>query len=261
MGELKIDLLEVTIEVTNWCPLNCIHCSTRYSPHYEGEEYNVDIDKVVDDAIKYIKTLNTPIRIRFSGGESLPFLGKKIFRKLKENCPNIKEWIITVSGATPVLITHTLIAALKEKTDDLGINNLIFRISIYGNKKQHTEVTRNFVAYENSITNIEWLLDKNIRVELTSPIFGFWNTINVIRLARKYKVPVRLAKLISTPAIKSKDQKDQLKIAKIAKLLYKETYITCSLYGCEATCDYPKSTVLATGEIIGCAIDKMRCKT
>jgi hypothetical protein len=149
---------------------------------------------------------------------------------------------------------------LKYDTDNLGIDNVTFRISLYGNREQHAKITRNLVCYDNSIKSIEWLICHNIPVEITTPVFGFWKVLNVIMTAKKYNVPVRLAKLIPTYTVKAPSQRDQLLIARIMKALYRNIYLTCSLYGkCgNGICDYPKSTVMATGKIIGCAISKLQ---
>lgn len=68
--------------------------------------------------------------------------------------------------------------------------------------------------------------------------------------------------MISTPTVRSASQKRQLRIAKIMKILYRQIHITCNLYGdCKRRCDYPKSTIFATGKIIGYAIDKLSEKS
>lgn len=246
---------EVTVEISNWCPLDCIHCSTWYSPGYSYlNECIVGVDNIIDITIRHIRsTPNIPIRVRLSGGEPLPFLDRKIFEKMKEECPNITEWVITTSGSIPIIALEDFVRKM-EKFED----KIIYRISLYGNKEQHTKVTRNFVSYDNSIRTIEWLASHGQNIEITTPIFGFGNTFNVVMVARKYRVPIRVAKLIGTPIIKPMSQKRQLLVAKINKILYNKIYLTCSLYGqCKNICDYPKSTVFATGKIIGCAVDKL----
>lgn len=249
---------EVTVEISNWCPLSCVHCSTWHSPgYYYLEECAIDVDNIINKAIEYIKSEKSPIRIRFSGGEPLPFLDRNIFENIKKECPKVVEWIITTSGSIPLVALENFVRSMEGFED-----KIVYRISLYGNKKQHTKITRNFVSYDNSIKSLEWLTKHGEIVELTTPIFNFWNTFNVMITARKYRVPVRVAKLISTPTIKSASQRRQLLIAKIIRMLYHQIHITCSLYGqCKKVCDYPKSTIFATGKIIGCAIDKLSKKS
>lgn len=250
-----IDVKEVTVELSNWCPLNCIHCSTWYTPHYYNfDEYIIDTNNVINKTIDHVRsTPNIPIRIRFSGGDPLPFLSREIFEKMKNQCPNIVEWIITTSGAIPIIKLIDFVRQMETFKD-----RIVYRVSLYGNKKQHTNIVRNIICYDNSIATIEWLIKNKQTVELTTPIISFWHTFNVAMIARKYKISIRVAKLINTPAIRSMSQRRQLLIAKIIKILYNRIYLTCSLYGqCKTICDYPKSTVLATGNIIGCAIDKL----
>lgn len=247
------NIKEVTIEISSWCPLNCRHCSTWFSGHYYSlEDYAIDIDSVIDKAIEYIKSENTSIRVRFSGGEPLPFLNRTMFDKIKIECPNIVEWVVTTSGSIPIIVLEDFIKQME------GFEyKIVYRISLYGNKKRHTEITRNYICY-NSIKTIEWLISHGYDVELTTPIFNFWNVFNVVIKARKYKIPVRFTKLISTPAIKAPSQRYQLLVARIMKILYRKVYLTCSLYGqCKKICEYPKSTILATTKVIGCAIDKL----
>lgn len=137
-------------------------------------------------------------------------------------------------------------------------DKIVYRISLYGNKRQHTIMTRNIVCYDNSIKTLEWLINNNYNVEFTTPIFSFKNVFNTIRTAKKYRVLVRLAKLISTPILKAPSQRYQLLVARIMRKIYGRVYLACSLYGrCKILCDYSKSTILATSKIIGCAIGKL----
>lgn len=245
---------EVTVEISNFCILNCIHCSTWYSPDYYCiDSYVTDTDNVINKTIEHIKSEKGPIRIRFSGGEPLLFLDIGMFKKIKRGCPNVTEWIVNTSGSIPLMIIKNFVRDM-EGFEDI----VVYRISLYGNKIQHTKITRSLVSYNNSIKTIEWLLKNGQIVELTTPIFSFYHLFNVMLTARKYGVPIRVTKLIGTPTVVSTSQKRQLCIAKIMKIFYHQIYLTCSLYGdCKRRCDYPKSTVLATGKIIGCAIDKM----
>ena len=55
--------MEVTIEITQWCPHNCDYCSTNASPSGKHLQF-----KVIED---FLKTQKNVTRINISGGEPL----------------------------------------------------------------------------------------------------------------------------------------------------------------------------------------------
>ena len=59
----------------------------------------------------------------------LPFLNREIFEKMKKECSNIKEWIITASGFIQTIKLQDFVEQMKG-FEDLKTN----RISLYGNK-------------------------------------------------------------------------------------------------------------------------------
>jgi len=290
---------EITIEMTNECPLECLHCSTKNSPFYvKGiekykKEYEEEI-KTADTLEKHIEVISkwnniyrknfdiksddlssdqliqiakdivdkdkkSNYRIRFSGGEPMLILEQRHFNVLNR-CKNIKEFIINTSGYE----------GIKKFTVEKA--TIRYRFSVYGNKIQHEHMTV-VRTYNRLIRSIEEAIKMGYDVDFTCPVFEKSNVMNVIELAKKYNNrPIRLAKDIwysfGTVGIKGdiydsivhNDCKRQLTIAEECKKIYPLIDITCSLHGeCHVMCDYPKLTVLATGKIIGCAVEKQGC--
>jgi hypothetical protein len=254
-----IEFVEVTIELSTMCPYSCQHCSTWFSSYYDkdsdGETNELSVEKVIDIAIEYIKGLKgIPVVVRFSGGEPMIFLETQIFVKVLKECDNISGWIIATSGAM----------SFKDKfksynTNFGGVKNLSYRMSLYGNKEEHTLIMRNYEAFDYLIENADILKNANIPFEFSTPIFFPSGVYHAVQIGKQFGVPVRLFRLLATPNVEPLHQVKQLWISRCAHLLYKKAYLTCSLYGeCKTRCAYPKATVLATGKIIGCAMYKMK---
>lgn len=241
---------EITIEVTDKCPLRCVICSTRNSPLYENSEI-LSIDELIKKALDIVNSnLRTLYRIRFSGGEPLLALEEEHITPFT-NCLNVREIIVNTSGYLGI----KMLPSVK------------YRFSLYGNKQQHEGITLTEGSYDKLIESLESALYHGYDVDLTTPIFDKEYLTNVIEVAKKHDLWIRIAREIyygEFPLIKYDDNmlmqlsiKSHRDVAIWGKSVYPKINITCSLFGkCNELCDYPKISILANGKIIGCAIEK-----
>jgi MoaA/NifB/PqqE/SkfB family radical SAM enzyme len=242
---------EITVEIGTECPLNCLHCSTRLSPLYKSVN-NWHPDILVETANKVIK--DDPMseyNIRFSGGEPMKFLQQKHFDMLE--LPNVRDLIITTSGYL----------GIEDFDLDYFNEHIIYRFSLYGNKKQHDMMTNTPGSYIRLLSSLEEAQSLGLRTELTTPITSMSMLLNVADVAYNHnKIPIRVARLVKyRNANDVASIEHQLLLAKELQSIYHNVDITCSLLnptGCNPlkSCSDRKITVLATGKIIGCAVEK-----
>jgi MoaA/NifB/PqqE/SkfB family radical SAM enzyme len=140
---------DLTIEITDRCSLNCLHCSTNASP--KGAIFLRE-----KQLLKYLQDFSDFDHIRFSGGE--PFehlLIEELAKKVKQKN---KELEILTSGVFyESSIPNSLLKDIKSYLD-----RMIF--SIYGPEKIHNKITRH-----NSFSLLGESVDRAIKQKI--PIY------------------------------------------------------------------------------------------
>lgn len=115
---------ELTIEITNNCSLNCVHCSTEAGPDKQNFMH-------IDDIMAGVKEFSDFQKIRLSGGE--PFNHPdfpEILKKLKGK----KVEILSCGVANGKSIDEKIIEQA------LGVDNIVF--SLQGDDSVHNKITR-----------------------------------------------------------------------------------------------------------------------
>ncbi len=140
---------DLTIEITERCSLNCLHCSTNSSPI----KSNFLREKQL---LKYLQEFQEFNHLRFSGGE--PFEHPLIADLAKKVKQENKELEILTSGVfyeSP--IPNSLLEDIKPSVD-----RIIF--SIYGSEKIHNNITRH-----NSFSYLDESVERTIKQKI--PIY------------------------------------------------------------------------------------------
>jgi radical SAM protein with 4Fe4S-binding SPASM domain len=152
-------LEELTFEITQKCPMNCIHCSSEGGPSSNNEFSLNDAKSIINQAIDLgVKHIN------LSGGEPL------IFPKFLELCQYIKNHglILDIYSCGNQAIKNCLVPINEEFLNNLkeiGVDKLIF--SIHGSSSQeHDNITQRRGSFPNLITSIKRSMDVHLKVEL-----------------------------------------------------------------------------------------------
>jgi radical SAM protein with 4Fe4S-binding SPASM domain len=152
MDNMEYKLEEIKLEVTNRCPLACIHCSSDATPLSSMEMQHDDCLRILEEALDMgVKN------ITFSGGEPLTWNG-------------LEDAIALAShgGADVSLYSSGNLGyvseALKQLTDS-GMKTCVF--SIFGaTEKSHERITRTRGSYQMTKVAISTALECNLKVEL-----------------------------------------------------------------------------------------------
>lgn len=235
----KID--ELTIELNNYCPQNCIFCSSK---NCDLIPTNKPVILEFEDIMLAIRLFN-PDTVRFSGGEPLKradMLDK--FTKLLYLCYDV-EMILTTSG----YLYENLLKHSKYNPnwilpiDSLGRLDKI-RISILGFEGTHNYLTGKDDAWDRVMKTLEILFDVyDGEIEITAPAVSEEQVTEVKQVANYFNLETRITGLVPPeemcrPNLNSVDNEQ------------------CSLGG--EKCKYNKKRlILPNFKIINCAVEKL----
>lgn len=148
---------EVKLEVTQFCPLDCLHCSSASNPGKSQQLEEEKVNEIIDDCAKLgVQT------IVFSGGE--PLTWQAIYRALRR-CQEVGlESTIYTTGISSIELKNDSEFLVKE-LKKCGMNQAIF--SLHGaNSKTHDNVTRVAGSFDVSVKAIKAFTTSKIRCEL-----------------------------------------------------------------------------------------------
>jgi radical SAM protein with 4Fe4S-binding SPASM domain len=143
----------VKIEVTQKCPLDCLHCSSEAN---NSKSRQLD-EKLVSDLIRDAKLLNAK-EIIFSGGEPLEW--EPLCRCL-ELCKDLglKTCVYTTCNS------FYQNEKLRKDFIKSGVDNIV--VSLFGaNQKEHEKVTRIYGSFEKTIQGIKSLSQTGINISV-----------------------------------------------------------------------------------------------
>lgn len=161
---------ELTIEITNVCPLNCMHCSTKASPY--GTPEHEEIYMSPSEVASYLQEYSDFENVRISGGE--PFLHDKLTDILSVIKNEKRKATIMTSGIKfyykdgyefPGPLDEKILKEIKPFASDM-----IF--SVHGDFDRHDRIAT-------SIENTDDIQD-------IAPYNYVWDSINE---ARNQKIP------------------------------------------------------------------------
>lgn len=220
-------LKELKIEVTQKCPLNCIHCSSDAHP---AKSTDLDLPLVLR-LMADSKELGVE-DIVFSGGEPLVW-------------PHIMDAVSTASDLTFNTSLYTTgRSSLEEKKGNskfaknlkkAGLQRAIF--SIYGRKSIYERVVRVAGSYEHTLTNIHIFKDNGIEVEIhfvplkinfreLAHVVDFAHTIKINKVSVLRFVPHGRGALLGKSIILS--NQENLELREQIRLL-RQTYPTMQI--------------------------------
>lgn len=171
------NLHEVKIEVTQKCPLNCIHCSSEAN---NSKTRQLD-ENLVRDLIKDAKQLNAK-EIIFSGGEPLEWESLCYCLELCKNL-GLKTCVYTTCNS------FYQNDKLRKDFINSGVDNVV--VSLFGaNQKEHERITRVFGSFEKTIQGIKSISHTgiNISVHFVAMKQNWRYLAGVVDLAEKLKV-------------------------------------------------------------------------
>lgn len=215
--------IDLTIEVTKKCPLNCLICSSEAGLPYQNELSTSQIKKVIKDA-KELGTKN----VCFSGGE--PFEHPDIVELCRYAKSLALEAHIYTSGNTRnecnllYSISEDLLIQVKDSVDKIIVG-------LQGpNAESHEIITRVKGSFENAISSIKKAAKHSIPVEihfvpvrlnykLLPEMVNFSKKAGIIRVSILRFVPQGRGKVYNNLLSLSKDELISLKyiLADIAK--------------------------------------------
>ena len=146
--------LTATIEITEKCNENCIHC---YRPNLSGSEvWDETVFRLVCEQLKDLGT----VQIDFTGGE--PFT--------KENFINYLQICSEMGFAIGLLTNGTLLnEKIIEHLSQLNIRMIY--ISLYGSTpKSHDLITNRTGSFKKTIENVFAIKKKSLPLTINSPI-------------------------------------------------------------------------------------------
>jgi len=157
LRNLNIKLKKIKIELTDLCPLNCLHCSSNSS--IEGKIF-LDLDyvvKILEEAKK-----NGVEKIIFSGGE--PLLYPSIL-DLILICSNLGiETILYSTGINSLNINEVSYNIFKELRKR-GLSKFIF--TLHSDKEKiHEYITRVSGSFKITLSAIEESINNGLETEL-----------------------------------------------------------------------------------------------
>lgn len=150
-------LENIKIELTDNCPLDCLHCSSNAS--VEGKVFlNVNVVKnVIQDAKRYgLK------KIVFSGGE--PLLYPQIY-ELISFCSNLEiKTTLYSTGIDSINLNYCTNSKIEE-LKKLGLNRIVF--SLFSSiKDEHENITRISGSFNATLNSIRESVKQNLITEL-----------------------------------------------------------------------------------------------
>lgn len=169
---------QVEFDLTYRCNAKCIHCMYHDYATKENEELTTDeIENVLSELVK-----NGSFILSFSGGEVTI---RRDFLKIIKQARNLGFHVSFLSNG---ILLGQNIELLEEITKQFPAS---ISISLHGSTSEtHDNITRIKGSYDNAIRAIEFLVDKNIHVEVRSTITdkNFAEFSNIAKLCSKLKV-------------------------------------------------------------------------
>lgn len=150
------NLKELKIEVTQKCPLNCLHCSSESNKAKDVELSFKEVSKVVQEA----KEMGVK-KIAISGGE--PLLYDYLIDVIKECNRHYISTIIYTTGIKTIKLEIPSDKYIKD-VKRTGINKIIF--SIHGSVPEtHDKITRISGSFEKTINSVKRFIRNGINCE------------------------------------------------------------------------------------------------
>jgi molybdenum cofactor biosynthesis enzyme MoaA len=222
--------MEMTLEITDKCPLRCIHCSS--SP--KRGELSFDEIKETIDRYPIIES------VVLSGGEPL----------MHPEVEAIIEWLLE-KDLQLMLYTSGYVEA---SAAFLAQFDLVFT-SLYGTARFHNFITRES-SWDRTIETVKKTRRNGC---VSSPVFG-QDTRKIIDVVRNWRVPIHLTRLLphgKASHIPVKPRAQQLAIALEMAREYPKVIISESLL--HDHCNWEsKLTVLGDGRVVNCVAGKWK---
>ncbi len=170
-------LKELKIEVTQKCPLNCLHCSSEANITKTQELSEELIIRLINEAI-----MMGVEEITFSGGE--PLIWPPIFCIL-EYCSTCRIGFSLYTTGNPIIDNSKLLESLKDKKLDK------VTVSLFGaNSEAHERITRIKGSFDKSVTAIKIFRDLGASVGIHFVAMNpNWTELEgVVELANQHNV-------------------------------------------------------------------------
>lgn len=165
----KFKLKELCLEITNKCPMKCIHCSAKAEKHLENELTIFEIKKTIEEFHQQGGNI-----LEISGGE--PISHPNIFEIITYAAKHEIETRLYTSG---FLLTERKINKLISS----GLDKIIFNLQ--GSKSEiHEEITCKEGSFDKVIKNIKILRPKN-----------FWVGVHYVPMKTNYQDMKNVAEL------------------------------------------------------------------
>lgn len=149
----QYQLKELKVEVTQKCPLNCLHCSSEANISKTQELTESQVISIIHDAKKL--GIN---EIIFSGGE--PLLWPSLFIAIS-HCNNLNIPVTLYTSGTPIILNKNLLSQI------LKANLKKVVISLYGASQEiHENITRVSGSFKSTIFAIKELVSLGVTVEI-----------------------------------------------------------------------------------------------
>jgi len=249
-----MSMKDLTIEITDKCSLNCIHCSTN------SKDKDIFIPK---ERVKEILDEFTDFdRIRLSGGE--PFEHPDLDEILKEIKEKGKKTMILSSGVYKENeIPKNLLKSAKQYNSEI-----VF--SIYGNKEIHNHVC-NFNAYDSLIKSVN--TTNELKIPFSFQTVAMKTTLDsledIVKYARKFGSNLHILRFIKQGRGEvnpdySLNKEEISKLIKLSENLGREYFVNitpgCSLKEKECTAGKGKFAIAINGDRIYCSALKYNAK-
>lgn len=198
-GEMNMQEIEVHIEITNKCILQCKHCSSSAN----SVEKQLDLNKV----LKFIEGIseNKSIRLILTGGEPLLFPEVQgLLQAIKRLNRDIQVGMFTTGIIKKF---DRLVSLSKREINELKNIGLKFVfLSLYSNNnKKHNRITNRNLSFERTIEAIEKFSSCGIETNINLPLMksNIEELEEIIRYIRTMDVnEIRLLRLINHGAAK-----------------------------------------------------------
>lgn len=147
----NLTLNEIKVEVTQKCPLNCLHCSSEANLTKTLELDESQVIQVIKDAIKLgIK------EVTLSGGEPLFW---SPLCKVIAFCNNLNIPLVVYTTGVPINDNDKLLDNITKA----GLNSVV--VSLYGaNQEIHESITRVYGSFHQTISAIQKMISRGIKV-------------------------------------------------------------------------------------------------
>jgi len=245
---------DLTIEITDKCSLNCVHCSTN------SENKDIFISKErVNEILDEFADFN---RIKLSGGE--PFEHPDLDEILEEIKQKGKKTMILSSGVYEGHeIPKNLLKSVKQYNSEIAF-------SIYGNKEIHNQIC-NFNAYDSLIKSVN--TTNELKIPFSFQTVAMKTTLDsledIVKHARKFGSNLHLLRFIKqgrgeTNSNYSLNKKEISELIKLSENLGREYFVNitlgCSLKEKECTVGKGKFAIAVNGDRIYCSALKYNNK-